>query len=80
MLISELTIFAEWKKKVACTHGVDLQSDWYRLSQLPEVDNVSHGCYLAFSFRFFFFFFFLGKSLGMRLPIAVDAFDIMVKP
>ena len=76
MLISEFTIFAEWKKNVACTHGVVLQSDWYRLSQLPEVDNFSHGCYLAFSFCFFL----LGESLGMRLPIAVDTFDIMVKP
>ena len=36
-------------QNVTCTRGFVLQSDWYRQSKAPEVDNFSRGCYQALS-------------------------------
>ena len=37
-------------QNVTCTRGFVLQSDWYRRSKAPEVDNFYRGCYKALSF------------------------------
>ena len=51
MLISSSRVdnFLLSGQNVTCTRGFVLQSDWYRQSKAPEVDNFSRGCYQALS-------------------------------
>ena len=49
-------------QSVTCTRGFIIQSDWYRQSQAPKVDNFSHKCYQDLSSPRF-----RGESMGTRL-------------